>query len=200
MSRGRLFITQSLLSSWNYLYKAHDPEIAYRDFLKVLNKEPVRPNEAMLDGIQFENMVTAYCEGDDPPEDHKWRAGIIDAGNLVRGSQFQVTAYRDALIDGIPFLLYGRLDGLKAGIIYDIKFSKTYQPGKYFDSPQHPMYLACVPEARRFDYVIYTGKEICVESYQREDTEPIDHAIHHFIRYLEVTGLDKIYIEKWRAK
>lgn len=200
MSKNRFLITQSLLSAWQYLYKAYDPETAAKDFLRVLNRKPTRPNQAMLDGIQFENMVTAYCENNEPPENHKWRNGIVKVGNIVQGSQFQVAVYRDALIDGIPFLLYGRLDGLKAGIIYDIKFSRTYEPGKYLDSPQHPMYFACVPEAKRFDYVIFTGKDVCMESYRPQDTEPIERTIHHFIRYLEVTGLDKIYIEKWRTK
>lgn len=200
MSKNRFLITQSLLSAWQYLYRAQNHETTYNDFLKVLNREKAKPNQRMLEGQQFENMVTAYCEGSEPAEDHKWRSGIIEVGDIVKDSQFQVSAYRDALINGIPFLLYGRLDGLKASIIYDIKFSKAYEPGKYLDSPQHPMYFACVPEAREFNYVVYTGKEVCVESYRPQDTEPIECTIHHFIRYLEVTGLDKIYIEKWRAK
>lgn len=211
MSRNRLLITQSLLSSWSYLYQPMPPGLSEEQknkiqegrktsFLQTLNREKTKPSKAMLSGIQFENMVKAYCEGNEPAEDHKWRNGIIGAGDIVKGGQFQVAAYRDAQIDGIPFLLYGRLDGLKAGVIYDIKFSKAYQPGKYLDSPQHPMYFACVPEAKRFDYIVYTGKEVCTESYSPQDTEPIERTIHHFIRYLEVTGLDKAYIEKWRAK
>lgn len=200
MPRNRLLITQSLLSAWGYLYKAYDPDTAKKEFLKTLNREHIKQNPAMVAGIQFENMVTACCGGNEPPAGHTWRDGIIETGSIVKGCQFQVPAYRGMLVDGIPFLLYGRLDGLRAGVIYDIKFSKAYQPGKYLDSPQHPMYFACVPEARRFDYVVYTGKEVCVESYRPMDTEPIESTISHFIRYLEITGLDKIYIEKWRAK
>lgn len=200
MLRNRLLITQSLLASWNYQYKANDTESAHKDFLKVLHRKKTRTNQAMLDGIQFENMVAEYCAGTMPPEQHKWANGVTEIGEIMKGAQLQVSAYRDSIIDGIPFLLYGRLDGLQAGVIYDIKFSKTYQPGKYLDSPQHPMYFACVPEATQFNYVIYTGKEVCIETYRRQETSPIENIIRDFVNYLKNTQLDRIYLEKWRAK
>lgn len=63
MLKDRFLITQSLLSSWEYLYKAWDKKAAQQDFMRVLHREKTRPNQAMLDGIQFENMVTACCGG-----------------------------------------------------------------------------------------------------------------------------------------
>lgn len=195
----RLLITQSLLSAWQWQYKAFAPQSSHQEFLQTLRREKTRPNQAMLDGIKFENMVTEYCKGISPPEDHEWAEGIQGVGNHVRGCQFQVPAYRDITVDGIPFLLYGRLDGLRAGIVFDIKFSRGYRVGKYWDSPQHPAYFACVPEARRFDYIIYTGRDVCVESYTPAETEPIEKTIRDFLRYLEDTGLDEIYCKKWEA-
>lgn len=64
--QSKLLLTQSLLSSWLYQYGAYDPQKAHEDFLRVLRREPTQPNKAMLDGIQFENMVTACCEGTRP--------------------------------------------------------------------------------------------------------------------------------------
>lgn len=198
--RTRFLITQSLLGSWLYQYNAYDIEQAHKDFLSTLNREQRKPTKAILDGIQFENMVTAYCEGAEPNKEHKWFHSIKECGDVLKGAQFQVPVYKDKIIDGIPFLLYGRIDALKAGIIYDLKFSHSYEPGKYLASPQHPMYFECCPEAVKFIYIISNGSEMYQESYSRTDSPTIDSTIMEFIHYLEFTGLDKIYVEKWKAK
>lgn len=201
MSRmPKLLITQSLLGAWLYQYQAFDQESAHKDFLRVLRREKSKPTQAILDGIQFENMVTACCEGASPPEGHKWGEAVRAIADRVKGSQFQVAAQRTAVVEDIPFLLYGRLDALKAGVIYDIKFSRGYQVGKYLDSPQHPMYFALVPEAQRFEYLVFTGSDVCVEKYDREDAPDIRSAIRDFMKYLEASKLDKLYCQKWEAR
>lgn len=201
MSRTpKLLITQSLLGAWLYQYQAFDQASAHKDFLRVLRREKSKPTQAILDGIQFENMVTACCEGSPPPEGHKWGEAVRAISDRVRGAQFQVVAQRVAVVREIPFLLYGRLDALKAGVIYDIKFSRSYQVGKYLDSPQHPMYFSLVPEARRFEYLVFTGSDVCVEGYDREDAPEIFPTIRNFINYLETSKLDKIYCQKWETR
>lgn len=201
MSRTpKLLITQSLLGAWLYQYQAFDQESAHKDFLRVLRREKSKPTQAILDGIQFENMVTACCEGSPPPEGHKWSWAVRAIADRVQGSQFQVAAQRTAVVEDIPFLLYGRLDALKAGAIYDIKFSRSYQVGKYLDSPQHAMYFALVPEARRFEYLVFTGSDVCVEKYDREDAPDIRSTIRDFMKYLEASKLDKLYCQKWEAR
>ena len=201
MSRTpKLLITQSLLGAWLFQYQAFNQESAHKDFLRVLRRERSKPTQAILDGIQFENMVTACCEGFPPPEGHKWSWAVRAIADRVQGSQFQVAAQRTAVVEDIPFLLYGRLDALKAGVIYDIKFSRSYQVGKYLDSPQHPMYFALVPEARRFEYLVFTGSDVCVEKYDREDAPDIRSTIRDFIKYLEASKLAKLYCQKWEAR
>lgn len=196
----KLLITQSLLGAWLYQYQAFDQESAHKDFLRVLRREKSKLTQAILDGIQFENMVTACCEGSPPPEDHKWGQAVRSIADRVQGAQFQVVAQRTAVVEDIPFLLYGRLDALKAGVIYDIKFSRSYQVGKYLDSPQHPMYFALVPEAQRFEYLVFTGSDVCVEKYDREDAPDIRDTIRDFMKYIEASKLDKLYCQKWEAR
>ena len=196
---SKLLLTQSLLSSWLYQYNAYDPEKAHEDFLKVLRREPTQQNEAMLNGIQFENMVMACCEGTRPDPDHKWADVVLETSRILEGSQFQVAAYRDKRIDGVPFLLYGRLDALKAGTIYDTKFVRHYEAGKYVSSPQHPMYFDCVPEAFRFVYVVSDGKFVYQEEYRREEVPEPDGIIRGFMQYLEYSGLAQTYIDKWKT-
>lgn len=196
----RYLITQSLLSAWLWQYKAFDPEAAQRDFMKTLRREPTKPNAAMLSGIQFENMVTAFLQGCPPEDGHKWETGIRLVAEEIQGAQLQVPAYRDTLVDGVPFLLYGRMDALLAGTIFDIKFSTTYEVGKYLDSPQHPMYFACCPEARRFTYLISNGRELCRETYTPTETAPVETTIRQFMGYLEDMRLVDLYTQKWKAR
>ena len=196
----KLLITQSLLGAWLYQYQAFDQESAHKDFLRVLRREKSKLTQAILDGIQFENMVTACCEGSPPPEGHKWGQAVRAIADRVQGAQFQVVAQRTVVVEDIPLLLYGRLDALKAGVIYDIKFSRGYQVGKYLDSPQHPMYFALVPEAQRFEYLVFTGSDVCVEKYEREDAPDIRDTIRDFMKYIEASKLDKLYCQKWETR
>ena len=54
----RYLITQSLLSSWGYLFDCWEgsEEDAMASFLQSLNREKSEPTQAMLDGTAFENL------------------------------------------------------------------------------------------------------------------------------------------------
>lgn len=197
--RNKYLLTQSLLSSWQYQFRAYDPESAYDDFLAALRKEKRQASEAAQNGKEFEDMVIAHAKGIALNPENPWTKCAQQIGNKVKDSQFQVKAYVDKNIGGMDFLLYGRLDALKAGIIYDIKFSKAYEVGKYLSSPQHPMYFELVPEATRFSYLISDGLDVFEESYTRKDIRPIDKIIKDFIGYLSAFGQMEIYRDKWKA-
>ena len=61
----RYLMTHSLMSSWLYAMKENPFEdmTSERDplaeFVAALNKVPMPPNEAMANGIAFEDLVTA---------------------------------------------------------------------------------------------------------------------------------------------
>lgn len=192
-----LLITQSLLSSWLYVYKTDD---GYEKFIDSLHRKKQNPTKAMLDGIQFESMVNAVCNGQPMDKSHKWIKGIEQVVPIVKGAQQQVKVSKDVNINGVNFILYGILDFLKAGVIYDTKFSKTYSLNKYLDSPQHPMYFALVPEARRFEYIICDGIWVYRECYDKEDAIPIEEIINNFMKFLDRYDLLKTYCENWRSK
>ena len=197
---SRYLVTQSLLGSWLYQYEAYDPDAAHESFLSTLRRESIRPSMAMLNGQKFENMVTAYCGGAPLDYTHEWAHGIKSVGDRIKGGQFQVALYKDKTIDGINFLLYGRLDALKAGTISDIKYSNVYDVGKFADSPQHPMYMDLCPEARQFEYLISNGSDVFVETYRRDECPQIDGTIRDFMRYLTDIGQLKTYFDLWKAR
>lgn len=196
-NKNKLLITQSLLGAWQYIYKM---DSGYEGFIKTLNREPIQPNKAMLDGNRFESMVNAACKGAIIEPTHEWYNPIMALAEDLRGAQQQVSVSKDTTVNGIDFVLYGRLDFLKAGIIYDTKYSKTYEVGKYLDSPQHPMYFALVPGAYEFQYKICDGNYIYTETYRPEDTQPIENTISNFMKFLDRYNLVSLYANKWQSK
>ena len=194
---AKFLITQSLLSSWGWLYKM---DSGYDDFLKTLRKEPFQQTKAMLEGIRFENVLNATLNGAEIEPRHEWYKPIKALSRGLAGAQQQVRLSKTVNVEGVNFVLYGVLDYLKAGVIYDTKYSKTYKVGKYLDSPQHPMYFALVPEAYMFKYKICDGKYIYTETYTPDEAEPIERTIKHFMEFLDKQNLVKTFCENWRSK
>jgi hypothetical protein len=192
---------------------------AYAEFLKTLRREPTEQTEAMKNGIIFEDLVTAILEnkqtfgftveifeGEELPHDplaiteHKWYEAALTVANKIRGGVLQYKAYKTIDIAGTTVFLYGRLDALRAGTIYDIKFSKSYERGKYFSSTQHPTYFEVVPEAKQFQYLVSNGADVWTETYSREDSQDIKIIISDFFSWLSAQGLMELYKEKWLAR
>ena len=197
----RFLITQSLLSAWRWSLIL---ETGYEDFLKTLRKEPIQQNKAMRDGIHFENVLNAVLNGAEIEPTHEWYKPIMELYPTLYGSQQQASPSCEMVIDGVRFVLYGKLDFLKAGVIYDTKYSPRY-PNKgnannYIDSPQHPFYFALVPEAREFQYKICDGKYIYTETYRPDEVEPIENTIKHFMDFLDKMDLVSVFYENWKSK
>ena len=122
-----------------------------------------------------------------------------------KGAPSQIRVQREIEVLGYTFLLYGVLDSLQAGVIFDVKYkSKSFGSldlaGSYLDSPQHPAYLYLVPEAHEFQYLVSDGTDLYREVYPREETRSITDIISEFITSIEAMGLLDIYLEKWVAK
>jgi len=193
----RFLITQSLISSWQWGFKL---ENGYEDFLKTLQRKPIQQTRAMLDGIRFENVLNATLDGAEIEPTHEWYKPIMEIYPTLHKAQQQVRLSKNVTIQGVNFVLYGVFDFLKAGIIYDTKYSKTYHVGKYLGSPQHPMYFALCPEAYKFQYKICDSKYVYTETYCPGEVEPIEHTIKHFMDFLDKQNLVKTYCDNWRSR
>lgn len=201
----RYLITHSLLNSWLYLLKENPHETAdsednkMQEFLMVLNREPTPTTEAMQNGNEFEALVSETMHGR-PDWAHKWQEPAAKIAAIVSGGLWQYSAKREIEVDGMHFLLYGRLDSLKAGHINDVKFSIRYEVGKYVNFTQHPVYMALIPEAIDFTYLVSNGSYVWKEKYRRDETPPIEPIISDFIAWLEANNLMGIYKKNWLAK
>ena len=169
------------------------------EFVATLNKVPTPPNEAMANGIAFEDLVTAITQGRGDPKD-RWYDAASKVAQIVGGGVLQYRASKTIEVGGLTLVLYGRLDCLKSGEIYDIKFSKGYDRGKYTDSTQHPTYLELVPEARGFTYIVSNGNEVWTERYRRDETPAIIPTISDFLDWMQAMGFLDTYKEKWLGK
>lgn len=204
---ARYLMTQSLLSSWAYTFDCFEgcEEDAQADFLRTLRREPGEQTEAMLNGISFETGVYLAAANLPDKPNEKWINGTKAVADIIRGAQVQVKVSREIVVDGMSFLLYGILDALKAGVIYDVKFlNKSMNSadlyGKYLNSAQHPAYFYLVPSATEFQYLVSDGEDVYIERYQRNQTRGIDGIIHDFIDSITKQGLLDLYNEKWLAQ
>lgn len=194
---NKYHLTQSLLSDFQRVFTAED---GYEAFLKSLYRQKKPMTEAMADGIEFEHCVNSVLDGAHIPENHKWYKPVVELAEYLEGSQKQVTIKRDIIVNEACFELYGVLDFLRSGIIYDTKFSKHYYLNKYLLSPQHPMYFYLVPEAREFQYLISDGKFIYKEIYRPYETTPIEVTISQFMVFLDRNHLLEPYVSLWNLE
>lgn len=195
------WLTQSLLSSLTYYLNADEErsQAAWDSFVSTLRREKKEPTQAMQDGILFEDMVNRLVAGEpiaDSPND-KWDAAARRFAGRCAGGLSQVSVTGDLSVSGMDFCLYCVCDYVKADLIIDIKKVTRYEYGKYQHSPQHPMYLHLLPEAKRFDYLIFDGSNCYIEKYRRDDCKPIEQTISEFIRFLDDTGSLDIYKNFW---
>ena len=189
----RYLMTHSLLSSWLYAMKDSPYEDAtterdsYDEFMKTLRRAPTETTKAMQNGIDFENLVTKIVNGESsqirstetqdgqqrlldakPLTENQWYDAANQIANIIKGAQLQYRARRIIQVGDMSLVLYGKLDALKAGVVYDIKFSSGYEKGKYFSSTQHPTYLELIPEASEFTYLVSNGNSVWYETYRRD--------------------------------
>ena len=209
----RYLLTQSLLSAYAYMFDCYEggEDDAKAEFEQTLLRIKSPPTEAMQNGIDFENIVYGLVTGDIRQlpcgliEAHKWYPGAKAIADRLMGAQLQVRASRPIVIDGTQYLIYGVLDGLKAGVIYDVKFKnksfgKLDLAGGYLESPQHPFYFHIVPEAYEFQYLVSDGEDLYTEIYHPDECPTAEKIIRPFLSYLESEKLMDVYRQHWKAK
>lgn len=192
---AKYYITPTLLNSWQYSIKNGTLE----DFIKVLNKEEFEPTESILKGFEYEKYMQ---------ENYK---------ETLNGA-YQVKVNKEYG----DYLLYGIVDCLKNGIIYDYKYTKNYDVGKFFNNHQTLMYLEMIPEAKKMVYLItnkfnkveqpdlnfkdlskieYEVGNIFREEYTKDMfPETIESILHKFEQWLKIYNLYDVYTEKWKCK
>lgn len=186
----KYLITPSLLNSWKYAISLNNDYGNLEDFKKVLSKEPMKETDAIKIGFQFEDfMIKNY----DP----------------TKNGCYQVKLSKNITTKTGNYVLYGRLDCLKCGTIYDYKYKGGYDVGDFQDSYQHPIYFEICPEADKFEYLICNnykdGKQfqelnLYHEIYSRNDIKiDICEEIDNFVNWLKTNEMYNLFCEKWES-
>lgn len=172
-------LTATLLNSWHYLLS--NEYSSGEDFMRTLRREPLDTTEAMLKGRAFE----------------EWAYENIAE---FKGARLQVKCSKE---DG-QTLFYGVLDALKDGVVTDVKFTGSYEVGKFRENYQTPMYLY-LSDADKMQYLVSTkeqplGHEIYIETYYPHEVEPIHAARDRFYKWLESVDLWDVYAVHWQSR
>jgi hypothetical protein len=195
-------VTPSLLGSWEWYLNAEGDweDSAEADFLASLRREKSPPTKAMQDGIDFENRVEAVCMGKPMTflEGEDYERCVREVADMVVGGTWQVNTAKTIAVNGATFFLHGRMDVLRGPWIYDLKFSKSFDIGKYRDAPQTLAYLSCEPGPLGIRYIVSDGLRVFVDEYRREVVEPVETLLGQFWDWMQ--GHPKFmapYLEKW---
>ncbi len=188
---SKYLITPSLLNSWKYAISLENEYGNLEDFKKVLSREQFESNEAIELGFKFEDfMIKNY--------------------KPTKNGCYQVKLSKNIKTNTGEYVLYGRLDCLKAGTIYDYKYTDSYDVGNFYGSYQTLIYFELCEEAEEFCYLISnnykegkTLEEINLyrENYLRDSLKDIDikQEIDNFISWLKTNELYNLYCEKWES-
>lgn len=187
----KYLITPSLLNSWKYAVSLDNEYGNLEDFIKVLSRQPMESNESIELGFKYEDFM-------------------INNYEPTKRGCYQVKLSKIITTKTGNYVLYGRLDCLKAGKIYDYKYTESYDVGKFYGNYQTPIYFELTPEATEFEYIICNnykeGKtleelNIYHEIYKREENKTnLEQEIDNFINWLRTNNLLKMYHELWESK
>ncbi len=184
-----LSVIPSLLGSWDWYLNAEGDreESAEAEFLASLRREKSPPNQAMQDGIDFENRVEAVCQGKAVSflEGEDYERCVREVAAMVAGGTWQVNTAKTITVGGVSFWLHGRMDVLRGPWIWDLKFSKSFDVGKYRDAPQTLAYLACEPGPLGIRYVVCDGSRVFVDEYRREVVRPVEWLLGDFWEWMQ---------------
>lgn len=212
-----LLITPSLLDSWDW-YMQNESDTARDEFVGVMKRICSPDNPDMMNGRAFEARVriasdpmhTDWITDNDRydldqtskhEDDDEYLACVYELANHLRGGVWQIALSRTENIGGIDFVKYGRIDVLKYGII-DVKYSHTFESGKYLGKAQTKLYLDLAPLAPWIQYAVCDGKVIYYgDKFLREDAEPINVDIRNFWNWLQSDKeLFDLYVNNWQSK
>jgi hypothetical protein len=194
-------VTPSLLGSWEWYLNAEGDweESAEADFLASLGREKNPPNKAMQDGIDFENRVEAVCMGKSVSflEGEDYERCVREVADMVAGGTWQVNTAKYITVNGVTFWLHGRMDVLRGPWIYDLKFSKSFDIGKYREAPQTLGYLSCEPGPLGIKYIVCDGLRVYVDEYRREVVEPVETLLGFWDWLQGHPKFMALYLENW---
>lgn len=189
-------ITASLHNAYRYYH--YNDFATEEDFLNTLRKVKTPPSEAMIKGMEFEDKIRKISE-ENLVLDEETDA-VKEIVPLVRGGEWQKVCKKE--FDGN--LLYGKIDVYFPKIIFDIKYTSSYDLMKFSHGIQHLLYMYCTG-VEYFDYLVgLKGKDFVKESYNWNNEfskKQLRNRINEMLDFIfSVPKFREAFEENWKAK
>ena len=127
---------------------------------------------------------------------------IKEFGEKVKGGVWQKGLSKIITMGNHQYVLYGKADVIKRDVIYDVKYTGKYEPGKFQSSMQHRIELLSSP-LNIFEYIVSDLKSSWVEPYNKtgKELEEVKTCLNELLAYLERDEEAKKLFEKnWLSK
>ena len=196
----KLYLTKTLLDSWQYFLNCTETneEQAKESFFNTLNKIKTEPTPDMLRGLQFEDEIYNFLDGECDLEN---REDKTDIAEILKDSLIQEPVMsKYTYFDGMEIYLYGITDAIKYDTIFDIKSVRSYTPPKYNKSSQHLLYLSACG-CTKFVYLISDGESCYKETYFKSDKTyfELNKFVLEFLNWLKNTNNFESYLKNYDA-
>ena len=152
--------------------------VSQDDIMPLLRRDEQETTEAMQNGLDFENRII--------------NGEVEELKPLVNGGIYQPCLFKPYK----DYILYGFADLIKGFKIYDFKFVKSYEIGKYRNAVQHLLYMYCA-DLNEFEYIIGTKDDFIFYEYYARDDDKLFEVVNQFDKWLDITGNRELYAQNY---
>lgn len=191
------YLTPSFYSSAKYWREIESKP--REDLINLLEHKPIETTPIMQAGIKFEDEVHALTGN---PMLSSTLPGADKVADIVRGSVWQLPIVTEVKDGNDRIKIVGRCDCVRRDWIYDIKYSKSYSLGKYYNSIQHLSYMQAL-NLKKFRYIVCSWSgDVFEEEYFMDHTNKdlLKTRVFELIEWLRGLQLYDIYAAHWQYK
>lgn len=152
--------------------------VSQYDIMPLLMRDECKTIPAMQNGLDFENKII--------------KGEVEELKPLVECGIYQQCLFKPYK----DYMLYGFADLIKGFKIYDFKFVKSYEIGKYRNAVQHLLYMYCA-DMDEFEYIIGTKDDFIFYEYYTRDDDKLFAVIDQFDHWLDITGNRELYAQNY---
>lgn len=152
-------IAPTLLNSHDWMYKCPMSwkAKAFNDMSNTLNRAEWTPNDAVKNGILFEDYVYDICKKVKTADDIQKIKSSDMFKRIVatcHGGKFQKVSKNFIEIDGVNYCLYGRLDVWFPALIIDIKTTGNFKGDSQYNKGWQSIFYCYNESIKDFIYLV----------------------------------------------
>jgi hypothetical protein len=184
----------TLLDAYAF-HKKFPTEEKTAEFFDKLNRKPTQITPQIQKGIDFNNLVDSYINGKGVvPPTNKLEVIASDIARIISlDGPVEIQKYIEGtiLVDGATVKLYGFVDYLTPGRIWELKTTAKYRPFFLSDRWQRFFYMYCLPRVPKFTFITTDFNKHYLCEFNSSDQDKLVEGLRDFIGFIE-KNKDKI--------